>query len=180
MLSLLPDYADPARLCALGKRYEGTVQLAEMPRLAPLLASTEGEAAFVLEFLTDDDRRHVVDVQVTATLMVQCQRCLGPMPIEVDASSRLGVVSGPDEAARLAEDLDPLLVEGDRLALRSLIEDELILAVPPAPLHDPESCEVRLDAVAGDETEAQSEPAAERDSPFSALAKLRDELNNED
>lgn len=180
MLSLLPDYADPARLCALGKRYEGTIRLAELPRLAPLLASSEGEAAFVLEFAIDGDRRRVVGVQVRAPLIVECQRCLGPMQIDIDASSWLGIVSGPDEAERLDEDLDPLLVEGDSLALRTLIEDELILAVPPAPLHDPESCEVRLEAVTGDDSDAHEQPDAERENPFAVLAKLRDELNNKD
>ena len=47
MLSLLPDFADPMRLCALGKAYEGAIPLADLSRLAPLLTSTEREAAFV-------------------------------------------------------------------------------------------------------------------------------------
>ncbi|MCB1801484.1 MAG: DUF177 domain-containing protein, partial [Gammaproteobacteria bacterium] len=67
-----------------------------------------------------------------------------------------------------------------RLALRSLIEDELILAVPPAPMHDPEACEVRLDEMVDNGKEGQSQPDAERENPFAALAKLRDDLNKED
>ena len=76
MLSLLPDFADPLRLCALGKVYEGAVPLADLPRLAPLLTSSEGEAAFVLEFDTDAERRPTVRVRVSAELPLRYQRLL--------------------------------------------------------------------------------------------------------
>lgn len=179
MLSLLPDYADPWRLCALGKRYEGTVQLAELPRLAPLLASSEGEAAFVLEFATDQDRRPIVTVTVHSSLTVQCQRCMGPMSLQVDSEAQLGLVTGPGEAERLPTELDPLMVEQGRLELRSLIEDELILSIPPAPMHEPRECEVKLDQVNNDESVAHEQPDAERENPFAALAGLRDELEHD-
>ena len=55
MLSLLPDFADPLRLCALEKAYEGAIPLADLTRLAPLLTSSEGEAAFALVFRMDPD-----------------------------------------------------------------------------------------------------------------------------
>lgn len=179
MLSLLPDFADPLRLCALGKAYEGRVLLADLPRLAPLLASTEGEAAFVLRFDLDADRRPTVVVEVRASLPLQCQRCLGTVRHDVDSTSRLLVVTGPDEADRVPDDADPLLVEDDRLELRSLIEDELILAIPPSPMHRPEQCGVSLAAVnAGDELEPQlGEP---RENPFAALAKLKSDTKNQD
>lgn len=177
MLSLLPDFADPWRLCALGKVYEGTVQLAELPRLAPLLTSTEGEAAFVLAFDMDADRRPAVRVQVESRLPLQCQRCLGTVTWDVDAASRLVVVAGPDEAARLPDEVDPLLVEDGQLALRTLIEDELILAVPPAATHRPEECAVDLDAVNGAPAERESEPEP---SPFAVLADLKSDENDQD
>jgi len=178
MLSLLPDYADPLRLCALGKAYEGAVPFAELPRLAPLLTSTEGEAAFALVFQTDAEGRPAVTVRVRATLRLQCQRCLDTVEHAVDAESHLVVVSGPDEAERLPDDVDPLLVEDERVALRSLIEDELILAIPPAPRHRPEACGVRLD----EHTAPTGEPAADtendRENPFAALANWKRDTEN--
>ena len=180
MLSLLPDFADPLRLCALGKSYEGTVALAVLPRLAPLLTSSEGEAAFVLAFDTDAERRPVVSVSVAARLAVRCQRCLQPMMVDVDSTSRLAVVSGPDQAERLPDELEPLLVEDGNLELRSLIEDELILAVPSAPLHAPVECEVDLNELNrfdGDDS-AQSDDV--RESPFAALAKLKNDLGKDE
>lgn len=180
MLSLLPDFADPLRLCALGKAYEGVIPLADLPRLAPLLTSTKGEAAFVLEFDRDAARRATVRVNVKATLALQCQRCLDTMTLPVNGESRLVVVDGSAEAERLPEDVDPLLVDDEKLVLRSLIEDELILAIPPAPMHSSDACATKLQQInaAGDELTAGD--ALSKAHPFASLASLRSDDNEQD
>ena len=170
MLSLLPDFADPLRLCALGKVYEGVIPLADLPRLAPLLTSTEEEAAFVLEFDRDASRRAIVRVKVEATLALQCQRCLDTMELPVNGESRLVVVDGPAEAERLPEDVDPLLVEDGKLALRSLIEDELILAIPPSPMHSSGACAIKLEQINVAEGELTTGDVGSKAHPFASLA----------
>ena len=180
MLSLLPDYADPWRLCALGKAYEGAVLLADLPRLAPLLTSTEGEAAFVLAFGTDSDGRPTVRVRVRASLALQCQRCLGSMQHAVDAQTTLAVVSGQEEAERLPDEVDPLLVEEPRLALRSIIEDELILAIPPAPVHEHADCGVDLGTVNAEDAARSGTQAEVSENPFAALADWNSDKKNQE
>jgi len=180
MLSLLPDFADPVRLCGLGKVYEGAIALADLPRLAPLLASPEGEAAFVLAFSMDEKRRPSVRVKVQARLVIECQRCLGPMWHDVDSESSLAVVAGPDEAERLDDDVDPLLVEDGQLELRSLVEDELILAIPPAPMHEADECEVELASVNVSDTAAAEIEDEDEPNPFAVLAALKSDRQNSD
>jgi uncharacterized protein len=180
MLSLLPDFADPARLCALGKAYEGAIPLADLSRLAPLLTSTEGEAAFALAFRMDAEGRPVVQVKVRASLPVQCQRCLDTMMHEVDSTSRLVVVSGPEEAERLPDDLDPLLVGNDRVALRSLLEDELLLAIPAAPRHRTEDCKVKLDELNALPEQRAASVDRNAEHPFAALANWKSDKENQD
>ena len=133
-------------------------------------------------FQMDAQRRPSVLVRVRAELALQCQRCLDTMIHRVDSETRLVVVRGPDEAERLADDVEPLLVEGDRMAPRSLLEDELLLAIPAAPKHRPEDCKVRLDAVnpsagqrSGPET---TEPDAEH--PFAVLADWQSDREKQD
>jgi len=93
---------------------------------------------------------------------LRCQRCLETLIVPLRVASRLLLVpSGrqwPDE--ELAQD-DYDAVEADKeMALLPMIEEEVLLALPIAPMHD--SCET---------------PAATNDeqasSPFAALAKLR-------
>jgi uncharacterized protein len=180
MLSLLPDFADPLRLCALGKAYEGSIPLADLPRLAPLLTSTEGEAAFVLEFDRDAARRPTVRVKVKATLALQCQRCLDTMTLPVNGESRLVVVEGSAEAERLPEDVDPLLVEDEKLVLRSLIEDELILAIPPAPMHSSDACATKLQQINAAGGEIGTGDAGSKQHPFASLASWRGDDDKRD
>jgi uncharacterized protein len=109
--------------------------------------------------------------------MLQCQRCLGAFAEPVSGQARLAVVRGPVEAERLPDDLDPLLVNGEEVALRTLIEDELILAVPSAPMHRPADCDVDLRQVNTPRSEGtgvdQAGQGATRPSPFAALESLR-------
>jgi len=75
-----------------------------------------------------------------------------------------------DEAAELPEEYDPLLVAGERVRLADLVEDELILALPQIPMHDPGECQA---AAVGTDSAAAPEGTAERASPFASLAELR-------
>ncbi len=180
MLSLLPDYADPWRLCVLGKAYAGAIPLVEMPRLTPLLASTEGEAAFALAFEIDAERRSSVRVGVKACVWLQCQRCLGNMRCDIDSDSQLVLVSGPEEAQRLGGTVEPLPVEDAKLELRSVIEDELILAVPPAPTHEADECNVKLAEVNAQDTPGAVSITGSREKPFAALANWKRGNENHD
>ena len=175
MSSRLPDYVDPSRLCEAGRTFEGRIALKEFQRLTPLLASTEGEAAFTLVFARDRDLGLVVRGSVRAEPRLVCQRCLGAMPLPVDSTFVLGLVHGPDEAARLPEALDPLMLGEGELVPRDLIEDEILLAIPPAPMHPEEDCEVDLAQVNRVENGAcaEDEPV-ESDNPFAVLRGLRD------
>lgn len=154
--------------------------LAQMPRLAPLLTSLEGEAAFVLAFETDEENRAIVRVRVSAEVEIECQRCLNGMSWSIDESSTLAVVTGPDEAERLPDEFDPLLLDGERFALRSLIEDELILAVPAAPAHKPDECAVQISDVNTHESTGESDRDSREDNPFAVLANWKNDDKSQD
>jgi uncharacterized protein len=172
MSSQLPEHADPRRLCEQGKRYEGRVALLGLARLAPLLTSSEGEAAFTLRFDQDEEGRARIRGHVRADLQVCCQRCMGSLTLPVDAGFMLSPVSGPREAELLPAEYDPLLLEERLLNPIDLIEDELILAIPPAPRHPEAECDVNL-ADYRHEMDSAQVPEAENDNPFAALQALK-------
>jgi len=175
MLSTLPEQADPRRLCEQGKAYAGSVALRDLPRLMPLLASQEGEAAFTLEFDQDEENRLRIRGRVTGSLPLICQRCMQVMQQAVRADFCLSPVSGPVEAENLPEDYDPLMLEQDLLHLMDLVEDELILAIPPAPRHPEADCAVKLADYAM-QPEVQ-ESRTEEENPFAVLAQLKRDNN---
>ena len=100
-----------------------------------------------------------------AAVGLECQRCLQRMVVPLRVDRRVFFVAGEDAAASLdAESDDDVLTLEPALDLKSLVEDELLLALPLVPRH--EVCPEPLPFEA--EPEA---PASEH--PFAALAALK-------
>ena len=171
MLPDLSDRVDPFWLCDQGRAFVGRLPLAGLTRLAGALAEVDGAAAYEITCDRDERRRARLRGRVDAELTVVCQRCMGPMRLPVHAEFQVAVVKSEAEAECLPDDYDALLLEGDTLQLASVIEDELLLALPVAPIHAPEACGVNPgDWAAKDMT---PETVAERDNPFAVLAGLK-------
>lgn len=109
-------------------------------------------------------------LQVTGatTVPMVCQRCLQTVEVALTFDRPFRFVA--DEATAELEDEDAeedvLAIRPD-FALRELVEDELLLAAPPVPMH--EVCPVSMPMSAGDVTEGVS---TEREHPFAALQGL--------
>jgi uncharacterized protein len=73
-------------------------------------------------------------------------------------------VSGEDEIKRLPEGYEPLLVTGEPLLTRELVEDEVLLAIPAIPRHGGEEACV---------TGYENQSLPERENPFAVLEKLK-------
>lgn len=177
MLSPLPEMANPRRLCDAGKSFEGSLALSSFERLASLLASPAGELSYELHFDRGEKGRAQITGHIKATVQVVCQRCMEAMTYPVDTPLSLALVSGPDEAERLPEAFDPVLIEDEKpVRLADLLEDELLLALPAAPVHPVEACAVRPEDFssmpAADEV-AEAEEAADKANPFAVLAGLK-------
>jgi len=134
---------DGFEFASAGATQQGVWPLRDFPRLRDSLASDSGEVAYEINGVRDERGRPSLQVKVRGTLELRCQRCLEPMPLEVDSETVLVL------AATLAEiHADPAdanapdrVVAGKEMPVRDLVEDELILAVPYAPRHD--ACEAR-------------------------------------
>jgi len=175
MSSRLPDRLDPWRAVESHAIFVGRLPLSSLPRLQGLLLDNQGDVVFKLEFLADDQSRALVRCEVAATLSLCCQRCLEALQCRVDTSATLAIVVGVHDERQVPERYDPLLVSDEPLRPRDLIEDELLLALPQIPMHDPVSCTVRSGVV---ERVPELEPECDRGprgtpTPFSVLGQLK-------
>ena len=92
--------------------------------------------------------------------------CLQPMRVELKRESSLAVVKDKSALEGLPASYEPLLLaEQEHVSLLDLLEDELILAIPLAPLHEPAKCSASEDM---ERIRAEGKP-----SPFAELAKLK-------
>ena len=170
MSDRLPVHVDPVAFCERGREMAGHVPLAAFSRLASALESTEGEIEVVLRFGRDDGGRLALEGHVRGSLPLQCQRCLASYSLEVDAPVALVLVESEAEADALPEELDALVVGGQRsMHTVDMIEDELILALPIVPrCGDEAACRPAVELLDSEALEAGEEPT-ERQRPFAEL-----------
>ena len=134
---------DGFEFASAGATQEGRLPLSSFPRLQDVLVSDAGEAAYTLRGVRDGRGRPSLRLQVRATLQLRCQRCLGPLLHEVQTDEVLVLATSQAEidADPMTVDAPTRVVAAKEMAVRDLIEDELILALPLAPRHD--ECEAR-------------------------------------
>lgn len=167
----MPTRVEPYRLAASAERLEGDLPLDEMPRLADVIGPQTGVCHVVLTFGIDAQRRHYIEGQAEARVMMPCLRCLHPMPVTLDSSILLGMVTDESLSSRLPREYDPLVVGHDeRLDLIPVIEEELLLALPQAIYHEEGECAVSRDELSSGELPDEQVTT----NPFSALAALKD------
>lgn len=174
MRDRLPESIDTATLLNVGKgtgrEYRGSLSVDGMQRLADALADVDVPALQVrLHIGLDAGGVRCLEGEVRGVLHLTCQRCLGRLEFPVQRVFRLALVRNEAEADRLADGYEPLLLDDERLIMRDVIEDELLLALPDFPQHGAgETCTVP------DYREEEISAATEdKPNPFAALASLK-------
>jgi uncharacterized protein len=149
--------------------FEGEIPLSELTRLDDLLdhqnRSENGDKVAVqFEFLRNELGVAMLAGELQASLPLECQRCLESLrlplqqPIEllIDADEQLAGETGADTISS----------EDGYIDIYSVIEDELILAIPLVALHEDTDCNKHWPAAAGAESETGQ-------SPFAVLQQLK-------
>ena len=88
------------------------------------------------------NRGILADARLTTALQAECSRCLRPMEVPVDIAIDEEFLPALDIATGkpLSTDAEPdvaRLTDHHELELEPLVHDELVIAEPIAPLHDP-------------------------------------------
>jgi uncharacterized protein len=108
-------------------------------------------------------------LEASARLALQCQRCLQPVEVGLQAQRSFRFVAGEEAAAELDPDAEEDVLALPRaLDLHELVEDELLLALPLVPRHD--RCPLAVPMTFGDDPAASVE---DRPNPFEALKALK-------
>jgi uncharacterized protein len=109
-------------------------------------------------------------LQVEVSLPLTCQRCLGPVDIEVSIDRSFRFVEGEEAADTQDEDAEEdVLALSKDFNLFDLIEDEVLMTLPVVPAHDVCPVDLKLSA-----TDSGFEAAlTEKRNPFAVLAKLQ-------
>ncbi|MFN0182669.1 MAG: YceD family protein [Aquabacterium sp.] len=170
---------DPRRLdvlafAAAGARLQGAEPMLQLARLAATqdaAADAGGKVSWSVQGSKREreglEAEHWLHIQADATVQPTCQRCLQPLPIALRVDVRVRFVRDERQAEELdaqSDDYDVLAATG-REDLLDLIEDELLLQLPFAPLHDVCPQSLRQPSAAA----LPPSDAAQAPHPFAAL-----------
>jgi uncharacterized protein len=128
-------------------RLDFEIPLAELPRLRAHLARVEGSVAGHVSFERERGLP-VAEVAVACRVALTCQRCLEPLELPVQSEGRVALVADESEGDRAPAELETIRAPGHRIALRDLVEEELLLALPIVPRHAAAECGPERSALA--------------------------------
>lgn len=155
---------DGLKFAREGRRLQGALAITELPRLQDLVADTSGRIHYALAGSVNGHGKAVLDIEVSGSLALVCQRCLSRMGYVLRRSSRLILIESGQRIPDVADE-DPNtenIAAGDVSNVADIVEQEVLLGLPIAPVHSDQMCEARPEL-----------PRDERRSPFAELSKLK-------
>ncbi|WP_018509435.1 YceD family protein [Thiobacillus thioparus] len=140
---MLPSVeVDPWRFCRDAQSWEIQSDVAVFPRLAHEF--TQGTLFCRVVGRVDQRGSLSLQVSISGEVGLTCQRCLGSMPYTVGLERTLYLARNEAELERLDALPDSDAIQaGERLSLVELVEDEVLLSLPLAPMHAEGECSIR-------------------------------------
>lgn len=142
----LPKLVNPIKLSVSGQVLSGKLPLSGMKRLASddRVVTLEGDVTFLLAGSVDSNQIKIIDLELTATVPLECQRCLKNMAYHLEHKVRLSPVLHERESELLPPDYEVLECPDSEIALSELLEDEILLHLPIIPMHKEDECSVDI------------------------------------
>jgi DUF177 domain-containing protein len=145
--------------------FEGSFAIPDLERLEDTVASHDGELRYRVTATLDKQRRKVVSCIIEGFVFLTCQSSLEAFRHTIRLEDRLVLVDDESHLPPIEEedDTEDYLVADEPLDIRDLVEDAVLLSLPMVP---------RKPGLEEAGT-AAGKPAAQKESPFAALASLK-------
>ncbi len=163
------SFIDSLDFARNGQKISGEVLIAQLPRLLDVLENPRGVLSYKVQGVEDKHGIPALDVSITGSCQLRCQRCLNGLDYTIKLDTRLLLrnqasldalndnVAGGEE-----EEFDSILADA-HLDVLDLLEEEILLSLPIAPKHELGACQA-----------TDSENVREEEQhPFAVLAKLK-------
>ena len=165
MQSSLTDTINLWKFAAEGGWAAGELSLLNMPRLSALISARDGVVSVFLQAGVDEQGTRFITGHLEVSLEVICQRCMEPMRMPLELDFQLGLIMSEKQSTTLSDNYEPLVAAGSETSIYAVIEDEIILGLPFAPMcDDPNQCQNYVPVA--------SEVEVGKTNPFASLAML--------
>ena len=137
MVEKLPLVVRPSTLAQNKTKIRGYLTIEKLPKLSLVCLSSEKPIEATLDFELNTAYSCVsLKIQVVATLVLECQRCLSKMRWETQSENRLYIIENDAESRYLPNSADYYVCTSGKISTVDLIQDELLLVIPQNPMHD--------------------------------------------
>ena len=178
-----PQLLDPWRAAAEEMSISGQIQLSQLPgldgKLDPDAITDTHHVSFNANFCRDNHGRPLVELSMSAHVPLVCQRSLMHFDEMLSAISSVVIVRDEAEAERVDEAYEPVLLNDKLLAIRELVAEELVLAIPLVPIHADAEV-IRADVLDQEDAEVAEQASEPRRKPFAGLAELMNKEESTD
>ncbi len=166
MLPEQPQLINPLRLAKNKEQMKGSFSLDKFTRLNGILKDNHGEVQYSLYFDFDASGLCLITSNIDTEILLNCQRCLEPVNIQIRKRAILGLYRNLEEFDKLESNYEPIQLDEELISLEPLIEEEILLAIPLAPSHGNKNC------ITGEA--AKKIKKKNKENPFSVLKNLKD------
>jgi uncharacterized protein len=120
--------------------FQGQLAIRDFTRLDDLLVNPNDTVTVTLACKRDPRGATVIECHLHGTVHMICQRCMQPCPVELNVRTLLSPVSDDDAAVDLPIEYEPVIAPEGYLEASTLAEDEILLNLPLAPMHESKDC----------------------------------------
>lgn len=138
----LPVEIDPIALAQKEASLKGNYRLGSFQRLKSMVKNSDLRAEFMLQFERNEQGIPIITGSIHVGVDLICERCGELVHFDFELSPRLAPVLNENRARELPDDYEPLVTQGLPVLLASLIEDEILLAIPMIPKHEFGTCPI--------------------------------------
>lgn len=181
----LPKTLEPLKLCQKGKvtpvLMKGSMDIGSNLDLGtetePIESHGEKNKAIVVQaeliFGMDVDGYATVSGSVAGEVELRCQRCLERMQYPIQTSFNLSPVVSLSESAKLPERYEPLMLQPEGLLnIGDFLAEEVHLALPIVPRHEPSECKVKIPEASTEDVNEKGKGEERTHHPFKNLNEL--------
>lgn len=142
-----------------------------LERFSEAILKPEGDVEVSLSFRRGRNRSGLMVGTAKAQVSLECQTCMQPVSLAVEAGFRHHLVEDHDRLQALEEDEDGIVCPSEMVSIADLVEDELLLALPMVARHEKCPVEVQLE-----EFQADEKDSGETYKPFAGLGELTKDM----
>ena len=115
----------------------GEYRISSIPRIKEIAQNIEDIVKVDLSFYLENNKTPCIKGIINLKVILDCQRCLEALPIELKVDFKLAFVRHEQQAEGLDSSYELYVTrEDEELLTIDIITDEILLSIPMAPSHD--------------------------------------------